>query len=135
MAKTPDRKISPIQEAARLRTRVRQLERQIDRLKGREEATKQEEKRLYTMLMNMPVMVDAFDADYNVVLWNRECERVSGYSAAEIVGNPKAMEWLYPDPTYRQEMVRQWEQRGDDYRSWRGQMTAKDGNRLTCLIR
>ena len=105
MSKTPDHKTPAAQELARLRTRVRQLERQLDRLKGEEEATKQGEKRLYTVLMNMPVMIDAFDADWNVALWNRECERVTGYGAAEVMGNPKAMEWLYPDPTYREEML------------------------------
>jgi PAS domain S-box-containing protein len=128
MSKTPDRKTSSAQELARLRTRVRQLEQQVDRLKGVEEATKREKDRLHAVLMNMPVMIDAFDAQGNLVLWNRECERVTGYRAAEVLGNPEAMEWLYPDPTYREEMMRQWEQRGDDYRNWRWQMTAKDGS-------
>jgi len=80
-----------------------------------------------TVLMNMPVMIDAFDSDWNIVLWNRECERVSGYSAEEIVGNPKAVEQLYPDPAYRERMMRQWKERGDDYRHWPWEMTARDG--------
>jgi two-component system, sporulation sensor kinase E len=127
MSETPSSKASPSQELASLRRRIAQLERQIDQLKGQEETTKREEERLYAALMNMPVMIDAFDSDWNVVLWNRECERVTGYSAAEIIGNLRAMELLYPDRAYRETMMRQWRQRGDDYRNWQWEMTAKDG--------
>jgi PAS domain S-box-containing protein len=127
MSEKPEHKMSPPKELAFLRDRVAQLERQIDRLKEQEAAIRHEEERLHAILTNMPVMIDAFDADWNIVLWNRECERVTGYSAAEIVGNPKAMELLYPDTAYRETMVRQWKQRGDDYRNWFWEMTAKDG--------
>jgi PAS domain S-box-containing protein len=128
MSKTPEHNISPAEELAFLRNRVAQLERQIEQLKGQEEAIRKERERLHAVLTNMPVMIDAFDADGSVVLWNRECERVTGYRAAEIVGNPKAMELLYPDAAYRETMVRQWKQRGDDYRNWCWEMTAKDGS-------
>jgi len=121
-------KRSPSQELACLRRRVAQLQQQVDRLKGQEEATKREEERLHAMLMNMPVMIDAFDADWNIVLWNRECERVTGYGAGEILGNPTAMELLYPDRAYRGAMMQQWKERGDDYRNWRWGITAKDGS-------
>ena len=83
--------------------------------------------RLFTVLLNMPVMIDAFDADWNIVLWNRECERVTGYSAAEIIGNPKALELLYPKRAYRERMMREWKERADDYRDWHWEITAKDG--------
>lgn len=119
---------SPLEELALLRNQIVQLERQLRELKGREQLARQEEARLHTVLMSMPVMVDAFDSDWNIVLWNRECERVSGYSAEEIVGNPKAVEQLYPDPAYRERMMREWRERGDDYRHWQWEMTAKDGS-------
>ncbi|MCT7985343.1 ATP-binding protein [Laspinema sp. A4] len=35
-------------------------------------------------------MLTAFDAEGNIIVWNRECERVTGYSAEEIIGNPQA---------------------------------------------
>ncbi|MBN1508576.1 MAG: PAS domain S-box protein [Sedimentisphaerales bacterium] len=127
MSQTPSRETPLLQELADLRDRIAQLEQQIDQLKGQEEATKQEQERLYAVLMNMPVMIDALDSNTNVVVWNRECERVSGYSATEIVGNPKALEWLYPDRAYREAMLRDWVERGDDFRNWPLQMTAKDG--------
>jgi two-component system, sporulation sensor kinase E len=128
MPETPNVNTSPFQELALLRSQVVQLEQKIAQLKGQEEATKREEERLHAMLMNMPVMIDAFDADWNIVLWNRECERVTGYRARQILGNPKAMELLYPDKAYREAMMRLWKKRGDDYRNWQWEMMAKDGS-------
>jgi PAS domain S-box-containing protein len=128
MSEIPEHGISPAEELAFLRGRVAQLERQVNELREQEDAIRQEGERLHAVLTNMPVMIDAFDADYNIVLWNRECERVSGYNATEIVGNPKAMELLYPDAAYRKTMMRQWKRLGDDFRNWCWEMTAKDGS-------
>ncbi len=83
---------------------------------------------LHFVLENMPVMMDAFDADWNIILWNRECERVTGYKAEEIVGNSKAMELLYPNPEYRQQMIAAWDERGNDDRDWEREVTCKDGS-------
>ena len=80
------------------------------------------------MLDHMPVLLDAVDSDGIITLWNRECERVTGYSADEVVGNPEAFAWFYPDATYRQEMLRAWEERGNNYRDWEWPLTCKDGS-------
>jgi PAS domain S-box-containing protein len=50
-------------------------------------------------------MLDALDIEGNLIMWNQECSRVTGYSAAEIIGNPRAMELLYPNAAYRQQMM------------------------------
>ena len=59
-----------------------------DRLARRraEDALRESEERLRLLVQNMPVMIDAVDAQGNMVLWNRECERVTGFSAAEMIG-------------------------------------------------
>lgn len=92
------------------------------------EALQESEEHLRLVIQNMPVMMDAFDADGNVIVWNRECEAVTGYSAMEIVGNPKAIELLYPDAAYRASMMTAWTKRGDDYRNWEWDITCKDGS-------
>lgn len=92
-----------------------------------EEGLRAREARLKQVLEIMPVMLDAFDEQRTIVLWNKECERVTGYSAAEIVGNPRAMELLYPDAAYRERMLDEWTARGDKYRDWEWTLTAKDG--------
>ena len=89
---------------------------------------RQSEERLRLVIQNMPVMMGAFDADWNVIAWNRECERVTGYSADEIVGNPKALELLCPDTAYRERMMAEWIERGDDYRNWEWEITCQDGS-------
>jgi PAS domain S-box-containing protein len=89
------------------------------------------EERLREIVQNMPVMLDAFDAERSIILWNRECERVTGYSANEVIGNPRAMELLYPDKAYREQMLAEWQSRGDDYLGWEWRLRAKDGTMKT----
>lgn len=92
-----------------------------------ETAVRQSEARMRQVLENMPVLLDAFDENGNILVWNEECERVTGYSADEIVGNPKAMEMLYPDSVYRQQMIDAWIEQGDYYRNWEWDLVSKDG--------
>ncbi|EIJ42070.1 PAS domain S-box [Beggiatoa alba B18LD] len=74
-------------------------------LKTSEERLKQSEAHLKFVIEHLPTMVDALDIDGKFLLWNQECERVTGYSAKEMIGNPRALEKLYPDPAYRQKML------------------------------
>ncbi|PZV19250.1 MAG: hypothetical protein DCF22_00860 [Leptolyngbya sp.] len=103
---------------------------QVERQQAAEQI-RQSEERLYRVLQNMPVMLDAFDENWNIILWNHECERVTGYAAAEVVGNPHIMELLYPDEVYRQQMMLAWQERGNDYRYWEWDITCKDGSTKT----
>jgi PAS domain S-box-containing protein len=96
--------------------------------KRAEEELRQSGEHLRLVLQNMPVMMDAFDANWDIIIWNRECEKVTGYSAEEIVGNPKAVELLYPNRDYRQQMMASWAERGNDYRDWEWEITCKDGS-------
>jgi signal transduction histidine kinase len=59
--------------------------------------------------------------------WNHEADRITGFTAREIIGNPDAMKWLCPDPDYRREMLDTYKKRGNDYRDWDWRLTAKDG--------
>ncbi|MBN2003280.1 MAG: PAS domain S-box protein [Anaerolineae bacterium] len=98
------------------------LERQLA-----EKDLQESQERLRLVLENMPVMMDAFDAEGNILVWNKACEWVTGYSAEEMINNPRALEWLYPDPDYRQQMLAQWAERGGDYYNWEWTLTARDG--------
>ncbi len=92
-----------------------------------EQALRESEERLRRVLENMPVMLDAYDEVGNVIVWNRECERVTGYSSEEIVGNPRALELLYPDAAYRQRMFDELSGRDTGFRDWEWQITCKNG--------
>ncbi|WP_190759849.1 PAS domain S-box protein [Microcoleus sp. FACHB-68] len=96
-----------------------------------EAALQQREEQLRQIVENMPVMMNALDASGITAVWNRESERVTGYSAQEIVGNAKAMELIYPDPAYRASMLTKWGELGNNYRNWECEITAKDGSAKT----
>jgi two-component system, NarL family, sensor histidine kinase UhpB len=83
------------------------------------------------ILQGMPVLMDAFDIDGLIVVWNSECERVSGYSAAEVIGNRMALAMLYPDTERRTTMLQEAKRRRDEDYSSVWELTAKDGTRKT----
>lgn len=91
------------------------------------EALRQSEERLQHVMQNMPVLLDAFDEKGLLIVWNAECERVTGYSAAEMIQNPRAMQLLYPDDSYRENKLEEWRthsrDRGVDWR-----IHCKDGS-------
>jgi two-component system, cell cycle sensor histidine kinase and response regulator CckA len=92
---------------------------------------KRREKHMQQVLSSMPVLLDAYDDQGLIVEWNEECERVTGYSAEEIVGNPEALKLLYPDADYRQEMLDSFAAIHGDYRYLEFTLTTKSGVQRT----
>ncbi len=86
------------------------------------------EERMRLAIENIPVMVIAFGEQGNVIVWNKECERVTGYSADEMVNNPKAFETVYPEPAYQKEIKKIWGKYGANYRGWETKLVARDGS-------
>jgi len=86
---------------------------------------------LRQLVQDMPVLLDAFDENLNFIAWNRECERVTGYTASEIVNNPRALETLYPDPVQRSKMLADFDASGFNFRDREWEITAKNGERRT----
>ncbi|EJR54871.1 PAS domain S-box protein [Bacillus cereus VD107] len=91
------------------------------------------EEELYMILQNMPVMVDALDNNGDFVLWNRECEIVTGYTAEEIIGNPNALQILYPDDNYRHQIQNKFLTCGKNFRDWEMHLTCKNGEVKTIM--
>jgi PAS domain S-box-containing protein len=86
---------------------------------------------LRQLVQNMPVMLVARDEKNIYSAWNRECERVSGYSAAEIIGNPRAFETLYPDPEQRARLLAEIESSRFNYRGMEWDLACKNGETRT----
>ncbi len=89
------------------------------------------ENRLQQIIQNMPVMMWALGDDGNVVAWNRECERVTGYGVDEIAHNPMVWEKLFPNEDDRSRVIQGWRDRCEDYRDWEWELMCKDGTLRT----
>ncbi|QSA98479.1 PAS domain S-box protein [Methylococcus sp. EFPC2] len=96
-----------------------------------EESLRISEARLRAIVENMPILMTAYCENGLIVGWNSECERVTGYSAEEIIGNPHALEMLYPDSSLRERMKAEWEVRDVPHHDWSGSLTGKDGTTRT----
>ncbi len=78
---------------------------------------------LRRLVENMPVLVAAFDAHGGILFWNRECERVSGHAAQDVLHDRTALERLFPDDSFRRSL----RGRGQDHRDLESRLACKDG--------
>ena len=100
-------------------------------LKSKQQQIMDNEARLRNLVENMPVMMDALDKDNNIITWNKECERVTGFTAGEIIGNTGSFEMLYPDEIYREQMIAELTALGYHFRNREYELTSKDGTQKT----
>ncbi len=105
--------------------------RDISVLKQARDEFIQSEERLRQVVENMPVMMDAMDENFHIVVWNHECERVTGYSAQEIMAAAEPLELLYPDREYRDQLFDQNAPMRFDFRDQESEITCKDGSLKT----
>jgi PAS domain S-box-containing protein len=110
-----------------------EAQRELNERRRVEEALRENEERFRTLVQNVPVMIDAVDAQGNFVLWNRESERITGYSADGIIGNPRAMELLYPDPERLEQVTQELADHDGDFRDVEWDVRCKDGGFRTLL--
>ena len=113
---------------------LHRLIRRIGKAAHAESVLRQDQQRLLVMLENMPVLVAALDKDNQVAFWNREAERVTGYSAVEAIGNPLIVELLLPDPDYRRASAAKIRRNALRCRDWEREITCKDGSVRTIAV-
>ncbi|TYT62800.1 PAS domain-containing sensor histidine kinase [Natrialba swarupiae] len=58
------------------------------------------------IIQSANVWINTLDEEGNVTLWNRAAEEISGYPAADVVGDDDIWTRLYPDDDYREEILR-----------------------------
>ncbi len=103
------------------------VQRDITGRKKVETALRESEARMRTIVENLPLPVNALDAQDRFVVWNRACEQVTGYAAAEIVGNPHALEMLYPNAVEREAMLTHHARIGGVFHEVEWRLTTKAG--------
>jgi len=96
-----------------------------------EKSTTEHDISLIKIIESMPVLLNAMDSEGNFIFWNKECERVTGYRADEIINNPNANHILYPDEGYLEKIMSEWAELGNDFRDWEIDLTCKDGTTKT----
>ncbi len=89
---------------------------------------RESESRMRMVLEGLPVMLNAFDQAGRLVFWNQECERVTGYTSKELVGQTRVLEILYPDREYRSRKMDEWLRRDRKADRWEWNLTCKDGS-------
>ena len=83
---------------------VAQLFESVDRRRAEETLRKSEEK-FRTLYENAPVLIDGFDKNARCIFWNRECERVFGWTMEEVNSHQQPLALFYPDPVVRGEVL------------------------------
>jgi diguanylate cyclase (GGDEF)-like protein/PAS domain S-box-containing protein len=110
------------------RERTLRLEREVAEREQSEQELIESRKRFLQVVREIPVMFVAFDEENRILIWNRECERGTGYSAKEMIGNPNAMALLYPDEEERQRVFAAIEKHQGDFHDLELRLRCKDGS-------
>jgi PAS domain S-box-containing protein len=58
-----------------------------------------------SIVENVNVWLNVYDAELNIVMWNKVAEQISGYSREQVVGHSQVWNWLYPDEEYRNSIM------------------------------
>ncbi|KMY65704.1 hypothetical protein AAU61_20665 [Desulfocarbo indianensis] len=87
------------------------------------------EERLRLAMHNMPLLLYAFDEKGRLVVWNRECARVTGFAAREMLGGDDAVKKLFPQAEARAAALAAWDAPDADFRQRELETTCADGSR------
>jgi PAS domain S-box-containing protein len=83
---------------------------------------------LHSLLKALPLMVVATDESGIFIEWNHECERVTGFSASEIINNSDPSSLLYPNHEYFLSLKNFWNMQKGTYLNQVWKIHCKDGS-------
>lgn len=81
------------------------------------------------IISEFPSIICGIDHDGIIRVWNHRASEITGYTANDMIDNPKAMSLLFPNQRYRYEIMEKWNSREENViRNWDMEVTCKDGN-------
>jgi PAS domain S-box-containing protein len=83
---------------------ILRLKNEIDRRKKVENNFKYREEHFKTLFDIAPIFIDSFDQYGHCYLWNKECERVFGWSIDELNAHENVFALFHPDPEVQEIM-------------------------------
>ncbi|WP_208862022.1 PAS domain S-box protein [Leptospira barantonii] len=92
------------------------------------------EERMRKVLENMPILFMAVDSSFRFVSWNHECERVIGYSEAEVLGREGFLQTKLLKEPNASSLKMDSEIFDSDFKNWELELLAKDGKTKTILL-
>ncbi|MDM8544157.1 response regulator [Desulfococcaceae bacterium HSG9] len=92
----------------------------ITELKQVEDALRESEEKFRMLFDNAPVLINAFDENGRCLLWNKECEKVLGWTIEELSSHDNPLALFYPDPKIQQEVLNTVSSKAERvFREWR----------------
>jgi len=85
------------------------------------------EQTLKRLVDTMPVLIHAHDVEGKYVFWNKESERVLGYTAEEVYSDPNIRDKIFPDFYYYQNVIEKYHKGVRDFEEWEAVMKTSDG--------
>ncbi len=91
---------------------IQKLEKKMLELEKMNKRLQEKEDKIYSLnqfqenvIHNANIWISVLDEKANIIIWNEAAEKMSGYSAKEVMGHHKIWEWLYPDENYRKDII------------------------------
>jgi PAS domain S-box-containing protein len=106
----------------------------LDQLREAAERRTEEERRLRGVVEAMPVMIHAHDVMGDIVYWNKECERVTGYSAREMLRSSGVKDMLCRGKGWLPDNGKFVDFPWTEYREVEQEFRAKDGTLRNVLL-
>jgi len=104
--------------------------RDIDKQYCNEKAMKISENKFRTIFENAPILIDSFDKDGKCILWNKECEKVFGWTIDEINSAHNTLALFYHDEEEYNKVFESIQEKPSGlFREWHPY--TKSGKRLT----